>query len=84
MLDRRHHPGAPFLSFVKAYAKWPSPSCARLGFPETVLQWLDFAVDMNSLVETAKPANGGGNEKVLNHGESSSSLSELKSQSPLR
>lgn len=42
-----------------------SLSCAQLGLPEIVLQWLEFILDMNSSVKIAKAQNGGGNEEVL-------------------
>lgn len=54
--------------------------CAQLGLPEIVLHWLEFILNMNSLGKIAKPHNGGGNEEVLYHGESLSSLCGLKSQ----
>ena len=58
-----------------------SKLCA-IGTPETVLRWLEFTVDMESLVEMARPRNRGENKEVLYQEGSLSSLIGLKRQLP--
>lgn len=48
------------MAISKLYTIKPSRDC---------LWWLEFTVDINSLVEIAMPRNGRGNKEVLCHRE---------------